>query len=92
VKEYPKHTAVKQDFINLLTIEEFKEQALADLLVIYNLNDDKAIEATTLIDPDDPEKGWNIKTINNPMPIWKQKGFMTRQAVADLIIENGGEI
>lgn len=92
MKGYPKHIAIKQDFINLLTIEEFKEQVLFDLLAICNLDDDKATKATTLIDPDNPDQGWNMEIIDNPLPMWKQKGFEGRQAVADLIIENGGEI
>jgi hypothetical protein len=92
MKSYPKYLAVKQDFINLLEDKEFKKQALIELLAIYKLDDSKATKATTLIDPLDPEKGWNTEIIDNPMPMWKQKGFASRQAVADLITENGGEI
>ncbi len=92
MKGYPKRIACKQDFINLLEDEEFKECALSDLSAIYNCDDSKATRATTLIDPDDSEKGYNTEIIDNPMPMWKQKGFKTRQAVADLIIENGGKI
>ena len=50
MKGYPKTIAVVQDFINLLKMPEYKEQALKDLQAIYDLQDDKAIRATTLID------------------------------------------
>ena len=92
MKGYPKTIATKQDFLNLLGEKEFRAQAISDLKAIYNLNDSKAIRATTLIDPDDPEKGYNTEIIDNPMPMWKQKGFASRQDVADLITENGGEV
>lgn len=92
MKGFPKHIAIKQDFINLLTIKEFKEQALVDLLTIYGLDDDKVTKTTTLIDTDDPDQGWNMEIIDNPLPMWKQKGFESKQAVADLIIKNGGKI
>ena len=92
MKGYPKTITTKQDFLNLLSTKEFKAQAIEDLKKIYNLDDSKAVRATTLIDPDDPEKGYNTEIIDNPMPMWKQKGFASRQDVADLITENGGEV
>ena len=92
MKEYPKRIAVKQDFLNLLNEEKFKEQAVADLKAIYNLNDSETTRATTLIDPENPEGGYNTEIIDNPMPMWKQKGFESRQEVADLITANGGEV
>mgnify|MGYP000976215602 CR=1 FL=1 len=92
MKGYPKFIATKQDFINLLGMAEFKDQALADLKAVYELNDDKATRATTPIDPEDPQGGWNTEEIDNPMPVWKQKGFSSRDEVAELIIDNGGEV
>jgi len=92
MKGYPKIISIKQDFLNLLNEDKFKDQVMKDLKMIYNLDDSKATKATNLIDLEDPEKGWNTEIIDNPMPMWKQKGFMNRQAVADLIVENGGEI
>jgi len=89
---YPKRVATRQDCINLLADDEFKDYVLADLKAIYNMNDAKAIRATALIDPDDPESGYNTEIIDNPMPMWKQKGFASRQEVADLITKNGGTI
>lgn len=92
MKGYPKRIATKQDFLNLLRMKELKAQAIEDLKKIYNLDDGKAVRATTLIDPADPEKGYNTEIIDNPMPLWKQKGFASRQEVADLITRNGGKI
>jgi len=88
MKEFPKYIATKQDFINLLADERFKDQTIISLQKIYDMDDSKATRATTLIDPDNPEGGWNTEIINNPMPLWKQKGFASRQAVEDLINEN----
>ena len=85
MRGFPRHIATVQDFRNLLANDGFKEQALSVLNDIYNLDDSKATRATTLIDPEDPESDWNTEVIDNPMPLWKQKGFISRQAVADLI-------
>jgi len=92
MRGFPKHIATVQDFRNLLTDDGFKEQALSVLNSIYNLDDSKATRATTLIDLENPEGGYNTEIIDNPMPMWKQKGFESRQAVADLITKNGGTI
>ena len=85
MKGYPKHINTTQDFTNLLADDRFKAQALAELERIYNLNDSKATKATTLIDPDDEEKGWNTEEITNSMPEWKLKGFASRNAVNEMI-------
>ena len=82
---YPKTIKTTQDFTNLLADDRFKDQALTELERIYNLNDSKATKATTLIDPDDEEKGWNTEEITNSMPEWKLKGFASRNAVNEMI-------
>jgi hypothetical protein len=92
MRGYPKYVATRQDFINLLEAEEFRSQALADLTAVYELDDALATRAVDLIDPENPEAGWNMEEIENPMPRWKQLGFESREAVADLIIDNGGEV
>jgi hypothetical protein len=92
MRGYPKFIATKQDFINLLADPEHKDQALTDLQEIYNRPDDKILTTTTKKDPDDPMSDWNTAEIDNPMPMWKQKGFESRQEVADLITANGGEV
>ena len=85
MKGFPKTIKTTRDFTNLLADNRFKEQALARLRRIYNADDAKATRATTLIDPDDEEKGWNLEEIDNPMPEWKLMGFSSREAVNEMI-------
>lgn len=92
MRGHPKHVATKQDHINLLAMPKHRAQALEEMKKIVALNDSTVIRATTPIDPSDPSKGWNMEAIENPLPLWKQKGFASRQEVADIIITNGGTI
>jgi hypothetical protein len=88
MKGYPKHIATKQDFINLLAVPEYAAQALADLRIIRDMDDDKALRAISI----NEETGEaTTEEIDNPMPLWKAKGFDSRQEVAALImeVENG---
>ena len=87
MKGFPKHIATAQDLRNLLSDDELKEQALSVLNGIYNLDDSKATRATTLIDPENSDGGWNLQEIDNPLPVWKQKGFGSREEAAGLISE-----
>ena len=88
MKGFPKHIATKQDFINLLNDKRYKDQAIIELEKIYNLDDLKATKATILIDSEDPEKGYNTEEIDNPMPLWKQKGFGSREEITELLEES----
>ena len=92
MRGYPKHINCVQDFNNLLADKALKARTLAELQEIYNKDDSKTLRATTLIDPEDPKSDWNTEEIDNPMPIWKQKGFESREAVAELIAKNGGKV
>ena len=85
MKGYPNRVATKEDFLNLLAMPEHKAHAIADLKAIRDIDDAKVTKATTLIDPEDPEKGYNTELITNPLPIWKQKGFSSRAEVTELI-------
>ena len=82
---YPKVIATKQDFINLLSIAEFKSQALADLQSVYDLQDE-TLERVVGFDTDDKGQMINIvtETIEAPMPKWKRMGFESRAAVMEL--------
>lgn len=83
MKGYPKHIATKQDFVNLLLISEYKGQAITNLKAIHDLDDDKASRTVSI-----SEDGTAVmEEIDNPMPLWKVKGFTSRQDVADLIAE-----
>jgi len=92
MRGYPKHINCVQDFNNLLADKALKARTLAELQEIYNKDDSKTLRATTLIDPEDPKSDWNTEEIDNPMPLWKQKGFESREAVAELIAKNGGKV
>ena len=92
MRGFPKHINCVQDFNNLLADKDLKTRTLAELQKIYNKDDLKALRATTLIDPEDPKSDWNTEEIDNPMPLWKQKGFESREAVAELIAKNGGKV
>ena len=92
MRGYPKHINCVQDFNNLLADKDLKRRAISELQKIYNKDDSKALRATTLIDPEDPKSDWNTEEIDNPMPLWKQKGFESREAVAALVTKNGGKV
>ena len=92
MRGYPKHINCMQDFNNLLADEDLKATALSGLREIYGKDDSKTLRATTLIDPSDPKSDYNTEEIDNPMPLWKQKGFESREAVATLITKNGGKV
>ena len=92
MRGYPKHINCVQDFNNLLADKALKARTLAELQEIYNKDDSKTLRATTLIDPEDPKSDWNTEEIDNPMPLWKQKGFESREAVAALVTKNGGKV
>ncbi|MEA3380564.1 MAG: hypothetical protein U9Q87_06795 [Pseudomonadota bacterium] len=85
MRGYPHHIATAQDYQNLLAMPEYREQAKADLQKIKDTDDAKVTKATTLIDPEDPESGYNTEIIDNPMPLWKKKGFASKTAVAKMI-------
>ena len=88
MKGYPKYINCKQDFINLLDEPEYKALALEDLKAIRDLDDDKALRTISINEETGEE---TTEEIDNPMPLWKVKGFTSRQEVADLIteVENG---
>ena len=85
MRGYPKKVATKQDYVNLLSDENYREQALLDLQAIVDLDDSVVQKATTLVDESDPEKGFNMENVENPNPVWKQRGFNSKQEIIDII-------
>jgi len=84
MKGYPKHINCQQDYINLLAEPELKAQALEDLKAIRDLDDSKALRVVSM----NEETGEaTTEEIDNPMPLWKVKGFRSRQDAADLIAD-----
>ena len=92
MRGFPKHINCVQDFNNLLADKDLKRRDISELQKIYTKDESKALRATTLIDPEDPKSDWNTEEIDNPMPLWKQKGFESREAVAALVTKNGGKV
>jgi len=82
MRGYPKHIATKQDFINLLTTDEFRQQALRDLIRIAKVQDDKA---TVVVSGSEETGDLVTKEIPNPMPLWKIKGFDSKEDLIKLI-------
>ena len=82
MRGYPKYMANKRDFDNLLTMPEYEKQALADLKRLQGIDDAKVIRVVSgSVETDD----LITEEIDNPNPAWKQKGFVTKKAVDDLV-------
>ncbi len=89
MRGYPKHINCKQDFLNLLEMPEHRERALKDLQKRQALDDSKVVR---VVSGSEEEKNLVTEIIDNPMPVWKQKGFESRAEAGTLITENGGEL
>jgi len=87
MRGYPKYVATKQDFLNLLSMDEHRGQATEDLIAIYQINNEKAVR---VISGSEETKDLKIEEIENPMPLWKRKGFKSRQEIAGIIKKHGG--
>ena len=87
MRGYPKNIATKQDFINLMAIPEYREQALKDLKALAEVQDD-TMEVVKSFDTD--EKGQMVKEsvvtekIPAPLPTWKRMGFASREEVTEI--------
>ena len=85
MRGYPKVIATKADFLYLLAMPEHKEQALADLKTLCDLQDD-TMEVVKSYDTDDQGQMINVvmETVPAPMPKWRRMGFESRSDVLDL--------
>lgn len=71
-----------------LSPDDYKTKAIAELTIIRDMDDEKAKRTLSI----DEETGEAVEEeIDNPMPLWKVKGFGSRQEVADLIAQYGGK-
>lgn len=85
---FPKCVATKQDYENLLLMDEYKEEALNALQKLQDFDDRTATKATDkLIDPDDPDSDFVVEEIENPLPLHTQKGFKEWMDVVKLNAE-----
>ncbi len=82
MKGYPKNINTKVDFENLLSMPEYKARALADLGKIKDAGDSSATKVIG-----DPEDAKSINIITNPSPLWKLKGFKSREELDTLVKE-----
>jgi hypothetical protein len=85
---YPKHIATVRDYENLLAVPEFRARVLADLEAIRDADDAIALRVISVLEAGVEE----TEEIENPMPLWKVKGFASREAVAEMILRAGGEV
>jgi len=79
---FPKHINTTQDFVNLLEMPEYKEQAIAELEGIHSMDDDYM---TVVVSGSEEEGNLVTEEALAPNPVWKQKGFASRDAVINLI-------
>jgi len=87
MKGYPKYVATVTDYENMLADPEFRGCALVELTAIRD-TDDSTVQRVV----DELEDGTEVlEEIENPMPLWRIKGFSSREAVAALIRQYGGE-
>ncbi len=93
MRGYPKHIATKQDYENIIKNQSlWKAKALVELKAIKNLKDDKVKIATTLKDENKPDLGYNLIELDNPLPKYKQLGFLSHLELDKLIESAGNEI
>lgn len=84
MKNYPTYIATKQDFLNLLSLQEFRDRALSDLRVVYDDKDDYiTIDDTPSDAPIDAAR--NVRITSNPLPKWRLRGFDSRADVLNMI-------
>jgi hypothetical protein len=76
MKGFPNHIATRQDYENLLSMDEFKEETLNKLKELAGFDDRKVTRATKPLNPDDPMSEWETELIDNPYPLHAQKGFI----------------
>jgi len=82
MRGYPKFVATKQDFLNLLEMEEFKTRALEDIQALLKAPDEKV---QRVVSGSEEEGNLVAEEIDNPMPLWKIKGFESKEKVAEIV-------
>jgi citrate lyase beta subunit len=87
MKGYPKYVATVQDYRNLLEMDEHRERVLADLQGVVAKADDtiKVPKNETVAAVDGVYADKDLRSIANPMPIFKTKGFCALAEVSAMI-------
>lgn len=88
MRGFPKHIATRQDFENLLSMEEYKEEALEKLEELQDFDDRTVTRAIKPLNPDDPNSEWETEEIENPNPQHNQKGFSKWREIVTLNAEH----
>jgi len=78
MRGYPKGFLTKQDYVNLLSTNEFSDQAQADLAELA-AQDDRMITVDR-----GTEDAPDLVNIENPLPAWKRAGFDSRAEMEEL--------
>ena len=81
MRGFPKKVATKQDFLNLLSMPQFRKQARDKLKKIWQTKDDKI---TAVVSGSEEEGNLVTEEIPDPNSLWKQKGFKNRKEVGNL--------
>lgn len=87
---FPKHIATRQDYENLISMKEYRGEALEKLNELMDFDDRTVTRAIELENPDDPLSDWVTEEIPNPNPIHAQKGFKEWVDVVRLNAESNG--
>jgi hypothetical protein len=87
---FPKHIATRQDYINLLNMKEYREEALERLDELMNFDDRTVTRAIEPENPDNPESEWITEEIVNPHPIHAQRGFKEWMDIVELKAQEEG--
>lgn len=80
----------KQDFENLLNLENSKKTAQEELQTLQDFDDRTVTRTIEAADPEDPESKDVVEEIENPHPLHKQKGFQEWMDVVRLNAETRG--
>ena len=82
MKGFPRVIRTKQDWINCLEDASLKKTALDKLQNIYDTEDDYVVR---VVSGSEETKDLKTEKIENPMPLYKMRGFGTKQELKDLI-------
>ena len=80
--DYPAYVATKQDYINLLSMPEHRDRALAELRQLAKIDD---AYSTRVVSGSEDEKSLVTETVSTPRPMWLRKRFKSRDEVLEII-------
>jgi hypothetical protein len=81
MRGFPRHINSKQDIDQLIRDCPGLKPKVHEYLTRILEEPDMVTQATTPIDPEHPENGYNTILIPNPNPLWKQLGYQDKAEV-----------